>query len=306
MTGKSLGEEDTTPEKKKPIFSKGEVKYISKEGIVLASIIVFIIMLIAFYPPSFKDFWTGDTTNFLVYSAVVTIIFTIFIVLGIFVLYKGGLWSMKKEARGFGAFAFGAIMLFFIPFGTAIGVLPGGDGWMGPIHIILLVLGIIICLAGVFLVARDGGFFSVWFFGSAFFWLYGFHEAFKFIVFTGDFGYLDQFLSYEAIGIMLASFILYIYHELKYVYLAYLVDEALEHNENKEYDIAIEILDKALLLYPNYVTALNNKGNVLYRMKDYNYSRECYLAVIDIDPDYRKAKSNLRLANKKLGIKEAV
>jgi tetratricopeptide (TPR) repeat protein len=90
------------------------------------------------------------------------------------------------------------------------------------------------------------------------------------------------------------------------VYLAYLVDEALELNENKEYDSAIELLDKALLIYPNYLTALNNKGNVLYRMKDYNYSRECYLRVIDIDPDYRKAKSNLRLANKKLGIKEAI
>ena len=106
---------------------------------------------------------------------------------------------------------------------------------MGPVHIILLVLGILLCLAGMFILARDGGFFSVWFFGSAYFWLYGFHEGFDFIIYTGNYGPYDRTLSFIGIGIMLASFVLYLYSEVKFVYLAYLVDEALSLNENKKY-----------------------------------------------------------------------
>jgi len=251
-----------------------------------------------------QDVWTSGN-NFRVYGGILFIVFLILGVLGAFMVFRRGPEILKVEAKGFIPFAIGSFLLFLIPVGSGIGMLPGGSDFLGPIHIIILILGIIICLAGMVMLARDGEFFTAWFPGAGFILIFGGHNALGFFSATA-FGSMDAFLVGEALGLLIASFLLYAYYELKFIYLAYLVDEALEFNEAKAYEKAVELLDKALLIYPQYKTALNNKGNVLYRMKEYNLARECYLRVVDVDPYYGKAKSNLKLANKKLGIKEAV
>ncbi len=275
-------------------------KIVTKQRLVAASIIVFILMVLLFYLPPLNDYWTDEAGNFTMFSAGIFVVFLALTTLGAIVIFKSGMQALKNEQKGFTAFAIGAILLFLVPFLSSLDILPGGEEFMGPIHMVVLILGIIICVVGMVFIARFGGFFSIWIFGTLFLTIFGFHEAFKVIIYTGNFGHIDRFLMYEGIGILLASFILYIYSELKFVFLAYKVEQAQALNNEKKYEAALEILTQVLQIYPNYSTALNNKGNIYYRMKKYEEAKECYDKVAYFDPGYPHTDSNMKLVDKKL------
>lgn len=275
-------------------------RVITKERLVTASIIIFIIMVLLFYLPPLNDYWMEEDGNFTLFTAGVFVLFLVLTVLGGIVIYKSGLQALKMEQKGFTIFAVGAILLFTVPFLSGLEILPTGQDFMGPIHIILLLIGIVICLIGMFMMARFGGFFSIWIFGTLFLTVLGFHEAFNVVIYTGTFGPVDRFLMYEGCGILLASFILYIYSELKFVYLAYKIEEAQGYNDEKEYERAIEVLKHVLTIYPNYPTALNNMGNIYYRMKLYDEAADCYDKVSFINPEYPHTENNMKMVAKKL------
>ena len=278
--------------------------FLSKEGVVLTSIITFFLLLVIYYVPPLNRYWeSGD--NFRTFALIVFLVFLFYSAMGILLLVKTKLWVLKWESKGFGLFFVGGALLFLMPFLTAMDILPGGADFFGPIHIILLVLGIAICLVGMFLLFLDNGFFSIWFLGVLFLLILAGHEAFRVIVYTGHFGPYDTSLHYEALGILIASFVLFIAYEVKNVYIYYLVDEALELKEEKDYEGSLEILEKALKLDKRHITALNNKGNILFHLKQYDEARECYQMALDSNPDYERALDNMKVVNKKLGIKEA-
>jgi tetratricopeptide (TPR) repeat protein len=278
--------------------------WMSKEGIVISSVIVFFLLLILYFIGPLNDYWTSGDNEFRNYALILFVVFLLFTAAGIYLLVTTKLWILKWEARGFGIFLIGSILLFIIPFGNATEILPGGMEMFGAIQVILLIIGILICLVGALLLARDGGFFSIWFLGVVFMLVLGGHEAFRIIIYTGDYGPIDTFLRYEALGILLTSFVLFVVFEVKNLYIFYLFDEALEHKRDNDLEMAVEILDKALRLAPRHTTALNNKGNILYKLKEFEGARECYQGALDANPDYHKAEDNLRVVNKALGIRE--
>lgn len=279
------------------IKNEGVLKFVSREGIVLASLIIYILMLVFYYIPAFNDMW-GRGDNFRIYAIIITVVMALLLALAGIVIQRIGFKTQQNELRSLIIFAIGAVILFFVPTGTAFGILPEN---IGAIQIILLILGILICLTGAVATARAGGFFLVWTFGALFYLIVASHEAFKMFIWTGSFGILDMTLSYLAVSIIGLSFLLYVYYEVKFFYLAYLVDEALVQNKAKKYEAALELLDKALTIYPYYVTALNNKGNVLFRMKKYEDAKYCYEKALEYDPDYQKAQLNMKQVSKKVG-----
>ena len=140
----------------------------SKEGVVISSIIVFFLLLILYVIGPLNDYWTAGKEEFRNYALIMFIVFLLFTAAGIFLLVTSKLWILKWEARGFGIFFLGAVLLFMIPFGNATEILSGGTDLFGPIQIILLLLGIALCCVGAFLLALDGGYFSIWFLGVLF------------------------------------------------------------------------------------------------------------------------------------------
>ena len=279
------------------IKNEGVLKFVSREGIVLASLIIYILMLVFYYITPFHEMWDRGS-NFRIYAAIITVVMVLLLGLAAVVIQKIGFRPQQNELRSLVIFAIGAIILFFVPAGTAFGVLPEE---IGAIQIILLILGIAICLVGAVATARAGGFFLLWAFGGLFYLIMASHEAFKMFIYTGSFGILDMTLSYLAVGIISLSFVLYIYFEVKFFYLAYLVDQALELSGKKKHEEAMALLDKALVIYPYYVTALNNKGNVLYRMKKFEDAKYCYEKALEFDPQYQKAQLNMKQVQKKVG-----
>lgn len=277
------------------------LQFLTLEGVVTASILIYITLQFPFLIPGLNRH-VNYGSNFTVYALLMCIVYSILIGIAIYLLVK--IWKkvLRNEWKSFLVFAAGALILFFLPLGASLEILPGYHKGLDGLHIFLLVLGILVCIVGMVLMARDGAFFSIWFLGASFYWILTFHEAFKFIIHNQMFGPYDRTLNILALSILLASFVLYVLFELKFMYLSYLVDRALEKNKEKEYEVSLEILDKALQIHPAYATALNNKGNVLFRSKNYEEARECYLKVLKIDPDYLKAKNNLQIVNKKLKI----
>ena len=276
------------------------IRVVTKQRLLTVSIIIYILMVLLFYLPPLNDYWTKGSGNFTMFSAIVFIVFLVLTVLGALVIYKSGTSAIKREQKGFTAFAIGAILLFLVPFLSSLEVIGGGEEFLSSIHLILLVLGILICVVGMFFLAREGGYFSIWLFGTVFLTIFGGHEAFKFIIYTGTYGQVDRFLMIEGIGILLASFMLYIYAELKFVFLAYKIEEAQRLNDEKKYKAALEVLEKVLAIYPNYSTAWNNKGNIHYRMKEYEEARDCYDRVAYLDPEYPHTENNMKQVMKKL------
>lgn len=276
------------------------IRIVSKQRLLTVSIIVYILMILLFYLPPLNDYWTDSSGNFTMFSAFIFVAFLVLTVLGGLVLFKTGLNAIKWEQKGFTIFAIGAILLFLVPFLSSLEVIGGGEEFLGSIHFILLALGIIICLVGMVFLARDGGYFSIWLFGTIFLTILGGHEAFKFIIYTGNYGPIDRFLMFEGIGILLASFVLYVYAEIKFVFLAYRIEEAQKLNEEKKFEAALEVLDKVLAIFPNYSTAWNNKGNLYYRMKMYEEAMDCYDKVAYIDPEYPHTENNMNQVAKKL------
>jgi len=280
---------------------EGGLKYYSRGGIVIAGLIIYLLLWLMYAFPPFKSVWDSGH-NYIYYEFLSSLVMGVIMLIGAYVVLRLGIKLLQFEWRGFGIFAFGALLLFFIPFGNAQGILPGGNDLFGPIQVILLIIGIGICAAGIVALARTGGFFTIWFIGVGLYVAMGIYDVSR-LSYSSDLGSYHIFVVIEALCIMIASFLLYIYCEAKFFYLSYLVDEALKHTKVKNYLRSEVLLKKALMIYPYYSTAVNNLGNVYFRMKEYKKAKECYDLVIAVDPDYKKAQINLNLAKRRVGKK---
>ena len=84
-------------------------------------------------------------------------------------------------------------------------------------------------------------------------------------------------------------------------------NKALIHNAmgysyfaQEQYDIAIRQYKEALKTYPEYVTALNNLGNVYEKKQMIPQAVECYEASLKYEPDNKIAKRRAESLKKRL------
>ena len=84
-------------------------------------------------------------------------------------------------------------------------------------------------------------------------------------------------------------------------------NQALIHNAmgyayfaQEQYDIAIRQYKEALKLYPEYVIALNNLGNVYEKKQMIVKAVETYKAVLEIEPENKIAQRRIKSLEKRL------
>ena len=68
----------------------------------------------------------------------------------------------------------------------------------------------------------------------------------------------------------------------------------------EQYDIAIRQYKEALKLYPEYVIALNNLGNVYEKKQMIVKAVEIYREVLEYDPENKTAKTRVNSLEKRL------
>lgn len=61
-------------------------------------------------------------------------------------------------------------------------------------------------------------------------------------------------------------------------------DQAYELQKQKKYDKAIELLDKAIKLNPDYMIAYQTRGNAFFALREYELAFDDYCDAIDIEP----------------------
>ena len=86
-----------------------------------------------------------------------------------------------------------------------------------------------------------------------------------------------------------------VYNEIKFFYLAKLMREEKSFRSKKEYNKALTYCEKALRIYPFFVTGWNNKGNVLINLGKKKEAIVCYKKALEINPNYAPAKNNLKV-----------
>ncbi|MGI0066747.1 MAG: tetratricopeptide repeat protein, partial [Nitrosotalea sp.] len=69
-------------------------------------------------------------------------------------------------------------------------------------------------------------------------------------------------------------------------------DAGNENAKNGNNDDALVAYDKALEIDPNHISAWNNKGIILSRLKRFEESVGCYDKAIEINPQYANAWYN--------------
>ena len=96
----------------------------------------------------------------------------------------------------------------------------------------------------------------------------------------------------------IASFITLVYHDAKFFYLANLIKHGKKLRKEKKYQSALRYCNKSIRIYPNFATAWNNKGNILFNMGKKTDAVKCYKKALSLNPDYLPAKENLKLAQR--------
>jgi tetratricopeptide (TPR) repeat protein len=96
------------------------------------------------------------------------------------------------------------------------------------------------------------------------------------------------------------SFLLLGYHDLKFFYLAKLMRDEKSLRSKKQFQKALGYCDKAIKIYPYFVPAWNNKGNVLVNLGKKKDAIQCYKKALKLNPNYIPAKRNLRMMNVKI------
>ena len=195
---------------------------------------------------------------------------------------------LKHEILGFIIFAVGALLIILYPARNVFGM---GDLESGTAF---FTLGAIVIVVGSVILMRTGGFVGVTLLGLilnlgvAAFYMFGSSSAIQYNENT-------RLMIDLSIVFFIVSFLLLVYHELKFFYLAKLMREENNLRKKKKYKEALTFCDKALKVYPNFVTAWNNKGNVLYTLGKKNDAIDCYKKALSLNPNYSPAQTNLKL-----------
>jgi tetratricopeptide (TPR) repeat protein len=115
------------------------------------------------------------------------------------------------------------------------------------------------------------------------------------------FGHIDNFLGSIGIYIVVTSFILFLYHDLKFFYLSKIVKQGNKYRKEKQYEKAIKCFNKTLKIYPFFTTAWNNIGNVYFNQGQIEKAVKSYKRALSINPNYYNAKKNLDVVSKRVG-----
>jgi tetratricopeptide (TPR) repeat protein len=223
------------------------------------------------------------------------------LITGIFVLIKDRRYIFVHERYGAGIFLIGAFILLAIPLSWTAGILEYIDGQgiyaSGPF--IFVIIGGSLCVLGSLILARTGGFFIVWLIGISIYLIMSFHEGFFFVIWNDIFGKYDDVVGAIGVYIVVTSFILFLYHDLKFFYLTRVIKKGNKFRKEKKYSAAIKCFNRALRIYPLFTTAWNNMGNVYVNKGMPDEAIKCYQKALDLNPDYTNAKKNLAvIANK--------
>jgi tetratricopeptide (TPR) repeat protein len=183
-------------------------------------------------------------------------------------------------------FAVGAILLMLVPARNMLGV---GDGGSGAFY---AVGGIVVLLGTIFLM-RSGGYISVSLISLLTLMLVSAYHMFgssDVIQYTEN----TFLITTYAIGFLILCYLLLVYDDAKFFYLAKLIKDERNFRKKKEYKKAMSYCDRALLIYPYFATAWNNKGNVYMNMGKKDDAKNCYNKALSINPNYEPAMMNLQ------------
>jgi len=225
---------------------------------------------------------------------------TILLLTGIFVFWKDRKYLLTHEKYGGFIFIIGSVILFTIPLGWSFKIIED-QGAFALNSGILLIIGLVVCILGTLILARTGGFFTVWLIGIFIYLVMSFHESFKFIIWTGFFGPYDNFVGNIGIFVVVSSFILFLYHDLKFFYLSKIIKQGNKYRKERKYNNALACFNKTLRIYPLFTTAWNNMGNVYFNQGKVKEALSCYKKALQINPEYINARRNYEIVSKKAG-----
>ena len=275
-------EEDSGTEVK----GKNLLKDVKKMIVIITMILFGIFLLLYELDPAYWE------DNFSQYTSILLAVMGILGVVCLLLLIGNLRELLVFELKGFIVFIIGAIVLLMVP-----GVNVLGLGFDQATADIILYVGTAICIVGSIILAREGGYLSVTLFGIGFVViLAGYYPIMSIDV--NEFSTRAILLRNMGLGFIILSFILFVYHDLKFFLLAKMIREGNSLRNKGNHSAALKKVNAALFLYPNFSTAWNNKGNVLYNMKKYNEAMKCYRRAIKINPSYVYAKNNLEVVKK--------
>ncbi len=277
-----------------------DFKFASKEGLIIVSLILFVIYIIWYN--IFKHYYYETFSwvfIFLAYSLMVFVTMVILLITGIYVFYNDRHYLFTHESLGTFVIIIGAVTLFILPIGWAFKFIEY-QGAFAQNSSIIIVIGTIICVLGALILARTGGFFLTWMLGVGIYLTQSFHESFRFIVWTGFFGPYDDFVGNVGIFLVVTSFILFLYHDLKFFYLHRIIKMGNKYRREKNYQKALNCFNKTLKIYPLFTTAWNNMGNVYFNQGKINQAVKCYNKALAINPKYSNAKKNLEVVARRI------
>ena len=257
-----------------------------KKMIVLLSMILIGILLIVYR--SDNQYWSD---KFITYNQILFGISALLLVLIILVVLMDIKRIIMHELLGFIIFLIGALIIMLVPAQNLLGL------ELGEMSIGLYAAGAAVIVIGTLVLMRNGGFIGVCFFSVI---INALVSAFYVFGNTKAIQYNSNTLLLINISIIffIISFILLIYHDVKFLYLAKIIKEERVFRGNKNYKKALTYCEKALRIYPFFATAWNNKGNVLINMGKKKDAIKCYQRALEINPEYMPAKKNLQLVQK--------
>jgi tetratricopeptide (TPR) repeat protein len=266
---------------------KDKIENFKKTFIIISMFLIGILLLV--YKLN-AEYWRD---NFGTYTMMTVAITALLAILGMILLFIDVRRFMRFELMGFIFLIVAAAILMVYPSSPAF-------DWGVTSATGLVAAGVVVTIIAGIMLARFGGYFAPCVVGL------GFQ-----IIFSGYYPMMSPdassfhtnafMVSNFGIGFLVLSFILMIYQDLKFYYLATLIKQANRLRKEKKYTEALNYCDKALKIYPNFVTALNNKGNILFNLKRPNDAIEYYSKAIKINPNYRQAQSNLEVVQRKMG-----
>lgn len=256
----------------------------AKKMVVILSMILIGILIIAYKVNN--EYWSEQFKSYNQYllGASILLIIILFIVIG-FDLKQ----NLKREFIGTLIFSMGALIISFFYARVYFSLdMLGDDATM------FTVIGAVLMVIGTLVLMRFGGYVGMSLVGLLIIFLLA-------TVHMMDTRELIQYdnnalqLINLAIICLVLSFILLVYQDLKFFYLAKLIQEERKSRSKKDYKKALSYCDKAISIYPFFATAWNNKGNVLMNMGKKKDALKCYEKALDINPDYQPAKKNLEM-----------
>jgi tetratricopeptide (TPR) repeat protein len=274
-----LGEENT----------KGMFENLRRMILIISMFVVGILLLV------FKlnvEYWRD---NFGTYVTTVVGISTVLLIVCLLLLFVEIKRFLRYELLGFIFLIIAAAILLVYPASPALDLgLDSGSGTG------LIFAGAAVAVIAGIILARYGGYFTACIVGLTFQ-----------VIFAGYYPMMSPeavsfhpnaiTVSNMGIGFLILSFVLLIYHDLKFYYLTTLIKQTNRLRKEKKYEEALKICDKSLLIYPYFVTGLNNKGNILYNLKKPKEAIEYYNKAITINPSYKHAQNNLEAVQRKAG-----